>query len=148
MNSVSLTGTQLRSPPAFPLHSLPVRSCPFPSFPFRSIVRIVPRADRGRNRLCAYFPHKTAPEEPLGNLFAQKGDRREVTLNNFALADVERREINVGAIYPGSVSGTVYYDDDFSSTPDAAEKKVSDTAREVINQAYDVFGRENTSIED
>ncbi len=68
---------------------------------------------------------KTAPEEPLGNLFAQKGDRREVTLNNFALADVERREINVGAIYPGSVSGTVYYDDDFSSTPDAAEKKVS-----------------------
>ena len=29
-----------------------------------------------------------------------------------------------------------------------AEKKVSDTARDVINQAYDVFGRENTSIED
>lgn len=28
------------------------------------------------------------------------------------------------------------------------EKKVSDTARDVINQAYDVFGREKTSIED
>ena len=30
----------------------------------------------------------------------------------------------------------------------APEKSVSDTAREVINQAYDVFGREKTSIED
>jgi hypothetical protein len=29
-----------------------------------------------------------------------------------------------------------------------AEKKLSDTARDVINQAYDVFGREKTSIED
>ena len=28
------------------------------------------------------------------------------------------------------------------------EKKVSDTARDIINQAYDVFGREKTSIED
>ena len=28
------------------------------------------------------------------------------------------------------------------------EKKVSDTARDVINQVYDVFGREKTSIED
>ena len=30
----------------------------------------------------------------------------------------------------------------------AAEKKISDVAKEVINQAYDVFGRENTSIEE
>jgi len=30
----------------------------------------------------------------------------------------------------------------------SAEKKVSDTARDVINQAYDVFGRKKTSIED
>ena len=30
----------------------------------------------------------------------------------------------------------------------AADKKVSDTAREVINQAYDVFGRENITIEE
>ena len=28
------------------------------------------------------------------------------------------------------------------------EKKVSDTARDVINQAYDIFGREKTSVED
>ncbi|MBR1820185.1 MAG: DNA polymerase III subunit gamma/tau [Clostridia bacterium] len=30
----------------------------------------------------------------------------------------------------------------------ATEKKVSDVAREVINQAYDVFGRDKTSLED
>ena len=29
-----------------------------------------------------------------------------------------------------------------------AEKKLSDAARDVINQAYDVFGREKTSVED
>ena len=28
------------------------------------------------------------------------------------------------------------------------EKRVSDVARDVINQAYDVFGRENISVEE
>ena len=31
---------------------------------------------------------------------------------------------------------------------DVQAKSVSETARDVINQAYDVFGREKTSIED
>ena len=68
---------------------------------------------------------KTTPENPLGNLFAARGDRREYTLSNFQLADMERREMNIGAIYPGSLSGTVYFDDNFSAGPDASEKTVS-----------------------
>ena len=68
---------------------------------------------------------RTAPEKPLGNLFAPRGDRREFTLNAFQLADMERREMNIGAIYPSSLSGTVYFDDNFSAGPDASEKTVS-----------------------
>ena len=68
---------------------------------------------------------KTAPELPLGNLFPPRGDRRENTMKNVQIADMERREMNIGAIYPSSISGTVYFDDNFSAGPDAAEGTVS-----------------------
>ena len=68
---------------------------------------------------------KTAPENPLGNRFAQRGERRENEIQKFQLGDMEQLEINIGAIYPGSVSGTVYYDDNFSAAPDGGEKTVS-----------------------
>ncbi len=65
---------------------------------------------------------KTAPSEPLGNLFPPRADRRENSLNSLKLNDSERREMNIGAIYPASISGTVYYDDNFSATEDGSEK--------------------------
>ena len=68
---------------------------------------------------------KTAPDEPLGNRFPQRGERRENEIQKFTLGDTEQLEINIGAIYPGSVSGTVYNDDNFSAAPDGGEKTVS-----------------------
>lgn len=68
---------------------------------------------------------RTAPESTLGNLFAPRGDRRDQTLRNVVLADAERREMNLGAIYPATVSGTVYYDDNFSAAREEKEKTVS-----------------------
>ena len=68
---------------------------------------------------------RTAPEEPLGNLFPPRGDRRDNSLKNLRIEDMERREMNIGAIYPGSVTGTVYYDDNFSAWADGNEKTVS-----------------------
>ena len=50
---------------------------------------------------------KAVPSEPLGNLFPPRGDRRDNTLNNLKLEDMEQREMNIGAIYPASISGTV-----------------------------------------
>ena len=68
---------------------------------------------------------KAVPSEPLGNLFPPRADRRDNTLNSLKLEDSERREMNIGAIYPASISGTVYYDDNFSATADGSEKAVS-----------------------
>ncbi len=68
---------------------------------------------------------RTAPENPLGNLFPPRGDRREGTLNTIILADMEQRLMNIGAIYPASLTGTVYFDDNFSAAPDQTEKTVS-----------------------
>ena len=68
---------------------------------------------------------KAVPSEPLGNLFPPRGDRRDNTLNNLKLEDMEQREMNIGAIYPASISGTVYFDDNFSATADGSEKAVA-----------------------
>ena len=68
---------------------------------------------------------RTAPENPLGNLFPPRGDRRDNLLKNLRIADMERREMNIGAIYPASVTGIVYYDDNFSAGADGSEKTVS-----------------------
>ena len=72
-----------------------------------------------------YVFTRTAPEQPLGNLFSARGDQRTATLGNFTIADTERKEMNIGAILPGTVSGTVYYDDDFSASAGENEQKVS-----------------------
>lgn len=67
---------------------------------------------------------RTAPEDPLGNLFEPRADRRDQSIKNYTLADAERRVLNIGAIYPATVSGIVYYDDNFSAVPDGTERKV------------------------
>ena len=61
---------------------------------------------------------------PEGNHFAARAGRRENFWNDFQLADMETREVNVGVIYPATVSGTVYMDDDFSGTRSGKEKIV------------------------
>ena len=65
---------------------------------------------------------KAAAQVRGGNMFGPRGDRRDQMLQGVALADAEMREINVGAIYPATVSGTVYYDDNFSAGKDGNEK--------------------------
>ncbi|MBR3099985.1 MAG: carboxypeptidase regulatory-like domain-containing protein [Clostridia bacterium] len=60
--------------------------------------------------------------DPLGNRFEARDNRRENFWKDFALTDGEIREVNVGVIYYGSVSGTVYTDEDFSATMNGSEK--------------------------
>ena len=63
--------------------------------------------------------------DPLGNHFEARVGRRENYWNDFVIRDAEHRTVNVGAIYPGSVSGTVYMDNDFSATRNGSEKAVN-----------------------
>ena len=63
-----------------------------------------------------------AVEDLEGNHFAARSGRRENFWNDFVLADGEKRTVNVGAIYYGSVSGTLYMDDDFSGSRTGKEK--------------------------
>ena len=65
---------------------------------------------------------KAAPREEGGNLFGPRGDRRDQMLQNVSLSDAEMRVMNIGAIYPASVTGTVYYDDNFSAGKDGNER--------------------------
>ena len=61
-------------------------------------------------------------DDPLGNHFTARDNRRENFWKDFVLQDGEQRTVNVGAIYYGSVSGTVYMDDDFSGSQGGGEK--------------------------
>ena len=63
-------------------------------------------------------------EDLLGNHFKARDNRRENFWTDFVLSDGEKRTVNVGAIYYGSVSGTVYMDNDFSGSQNGSEKAV------------------------
>ena len=72
-----------------------------------------------------YVFTRTRTDHPLGNRFISRGDARTFEISSFELEDAERREMNVGAILPSTIRGTVYYDDNFSATADGNEKTVS-----------------------
>ena len=61
-------------------------------------------------------------DEPQGNHFKGRDGRRENFWGDFKLSYAETREIAIGAIYPATIKGTVYYDNDFSGTCDSREK--------------------------
>ena len=72
-----------------------------------------------------YVFTKTLLSDPLGNRFSARGDQRMSNIRDYKLGDAERKQLDVGVVLPGSVKGTVYYDDDFSSAMDGKEKTVS-----------------------
>ncbi len=82
--------------------------------------------------------------DPLGNHFKAREGRRENFWNDFVLADGERRTVNVGAIYYGSVSGTVYMDENFSGTKDGGENVTSGISVSLLNAAGETVGTDKT----
>ena len=61
-------------------------------------------------------------DDEAGNHFEARENRRENFMKDVILGDGETREINVGAIYYGSVSGMVYLDNDFSGMQNGGEQ--------------------------
>lgn len=60
-----------------------------------------------------------------GNKFKARTGRREYTVENITITTGESVSMVVGAVMPGTISGTAYLDDNFSATPDQGEKTVS-----------------------
>ena len=85
-------------------------------------------------------------EGELGNRFVSRPDRRENFWNDFRLEDGESREIAVGAIYPATVKGTVYMDDDFSATMNGKEKIVSNYLVSLTDENGNVVAADKTSV--
>ena len=74
-------------------------------------------------------------DEPLGNHFKSRPGRRENFWESFTLGYAETREIGIGAIYPATIKGTVYYDNDFSGTHDSKEKVSSSFVVKLVDAA-------------
>ena len=73
-----------------------------------------------------YVFTKVVKDQPLGNRFVSRGaEQRATTIRDFTLQDAERVPMDIGVVLPGTVKGTVYYDDNFSATRDGKEKTVS-----------------------
>ncbi len=85
-------------------------------------------------------------EGELGNHYASRPGRRENFWNDFVLEDGEIREIAIGAIYPATVKGTVYMDDDFSATLNGKEKIVSNYLVSLADMNGNVVAADKTSV--
>jgi len=84
--------------------------------------------------------------DPLGNHFKARPGRRENYWDDFALADAEQKTVNIGVIYPGAVTGTVYMDDDFSAGQNGKEKTVSGFAVTVLDSQGNPVATDKTSV--
>ena len=89
---------------------------------------------------------------PLGSMRFIRFDGHRVVVefskkNMMHMKLLERKKAQIEGALSGAFGAPVSLSMTLEGS-DAVEKKVSDVARDVINQAYDVFGRENTSVED
>ena len=85
-------------------------------------------------------------KDPLGNHFAARPGRRENFWKNFVLSDAEQKEMNVGVIYPGSIVGTVYMDNDFSGTHNGKEKTISGYLVKLLDEKGNTITTDKTSV--
>ena len=84
--------------------------------------------------------------DPLGNHFEARVGRRENFWKDFTLQTAEQRQMNVGVIYPASVTGTVYQDDDFSGTLNGKEKIVSGYLVKLYDENGTLAAMDKTSV--
>ena len=59
-----------------------------------------------------------------GNQFAARSGRRDQTVSGLTVADSHKLHLVIGAVYPSSVSGTAYLDDNFSGARESGEEAV------------------------
>lgn len=71
----------------------------------------------------------------LGNRFVDQRGSREQKLEDLTLEDFAELNIYVGAVRPGSVSGSVYFDDDFSGAKEASESAVNGLTVTLLSDA-------------
>ena len=84
--------------------------------------------------------------DPLGNHFASRPGRRENFWQNFELANSQQREMNVGVIYPATVTGYVYMDNDFSGDMNGKEKIISGYMVKLLDQDGNTVATDKTSV--
>lgn len=84
--------------------------------------------------------------DPLGNHFASRPNRRENFWPDFVLSMSEQREMNVGVIYPASVTGYVYEDKDFSASRSDKEKIVSGYLVKLLDEEGNLVAQDKTSV--
>ena len=82
----------------------------------------------------------------LGNHFEARPGRRENFWKDFVLQNAEQREMNVGVIYPATVTGTVYLDKDFSGTLSGKEDIVSGYLVKLYDENGELAAMDKTSI--
>ena len=84
--------------------------------------------------------------DPLGNHFEARPGRRENFWKNYVLDVAARREMNVGVIYPATVTGTVYQDDDFSGKQNGNEKIVTSYVVKLFDTDGNLAAMDKTSV--
>lgn len=90
-----------------------------------------------------FFTRLSAEEG--GNRFKANAGRREYTISDVKMEVGGVLLLNVGAIKPAKVTGTVYQDDDFSGTRSGKEKTVSGITVNLLDAQGNVVAADKTS---
>ncbi len=73
------------------------------------------------------------PKDPNGNWFEPNDGKRERKITDVEADNSEHLQVMLGAIRYGSLSGTVYYDDNFSSVRENGERAASNVTVTLID---------------
>ncbi len=81
----------------------------------------------------------------MGNRFDENGGKRERKIGDIELADGESTNIMIGAIRYGSITGVIYYDNDFSGDWKSGEPVAQDMTISLYNAAGERVGQTKTN---
>lgn len=90
---------------------------------------------------------KVVALDTAGNHIAQRSDRRDGAEENVLVGDGETAQILIGAVYPGKITGTVYYDDDYSGDRQPGEKGAAGLEIRLKNAESAEVGKTQTDKE-
>jgi len=108
---------------------------------------VLPRLRAGIFKVKALLPvgmaYTAVTEDPAGNQFAARPGRREQTVTDIRITDGANVSFVVGAVEHGSISGNVYFDDNFTAIREDGEKAANGFAVQLL----DASGKKVASVE-
>ncbi|MBQ8537986.1 MAG: carboxypeptidase regulatory-like domain-containing protein, partial [Clostridia bacterium] len=89
------------------------------------------------------FTHAVSMSE-AGNWFEARDGRQDSTLQKLPMEDMEQKTVYVGAVRTGSISGTIYMDDNYTGVQDNREAAAANLDVALVDAAGQIIARDRS----